>query len=67
MTFEIGLLIVLTLAAVVLFSTEKVSTDVVALGLLIVLALTGLLPLDEAFSGFGSETVILIFGLLVLT
>jgi di/tricarboxylate transporter len=39
----------------------------VALGILLTLIFTGLLPADQAFAGFGSDTVILILGLLILT
>lgn len=67
MTFQIGLLFALILVAVVLFATEWIETDVTALGLLIVLVLTGLLPANRAFVGFGSDTVIMILGLLMLT
>jgi di/tricarboxylate transporter len=67
MTLEIGLLLVLILAAVFLFSYEKIPADVVALGILILLVLLGLVPIDKAFGGFGSDTVVLVVGLLVLT
>ncbi|MEO7319339.1 MAG: SLC13 family permease [Chthoniobacteraceae bacterium] len=67
MSFQIGLLLMLVLLAVVLFATEWIEADVTALALLITLILTGLLPADRAFAGFGSDTVIMIFGLLILT
>ncbi|MGC3957693.1 MAG: SLC13 family permease [Verrucomicrobiota bacterium] len=67
MTFEIALLLGLIIVAVVCFCFEWVSADVVALGLLLTLMLTGLLPADKAFSGFGSDTVIMIIGLLIMT
>ena len=67
MTFEIGLLLALTAAAVFLFSIEKVSPDVTALTLVLALVFTGLLDSKTAFEGFGSETVIMILGLLILT
>jgi di/tricarboxylate transporter len=66
-TFEIGLLLALTAASVVFFSIDKVPPDVVALSLVLALVFTGLLPADEAFRGFGSDTVILILGLLITT
>jgi di/tricarboxylate transporter len=66
-TFEIALLLGLILTAVVFFCFEWVSADVVALGLLLTLMLTGLLPADKAFAGFGSDTVIMIIGLLIMT
>ncbi len=67
MTFEIALLLGLIIVAVVFFCFEWVSADVVALGLLLTMMLTGLLPADRAFAGFGSDTVIMIIGLLIMT
>ena len=67
MSFQIALLLGLVFVALVLFSFEWVSTDVVALGLLLTLVLTGLLPASAAFAGFGSDTVIMIFALLIMT
>ena len=67
MTFEIGLLLLLTLACVVLFSTDRISPDVTALMLVLALVFTKLLTPEAAFQGFGSETVIMILGLLILT
>lgn len=67
MTFEIGLVLALIGAAVVLFAVEWIPADVVGLGLLLTLVLTGLLPAQQAFAGFGSDSVMLILGLLILT
>ncbi len=67
MTIEIALLLFIIGTAMVLFSFEKVPVDIVAIGVLVVLISTGLLPLDRAFLGFGSDVVVVIFGLLVLT
>lgn len=67
MTFEIGLLLLLVLVALVAFSFEWVSADVVGMGLVVVLVLSGLLPAEKAFAGFGSDTTIMIFSLLVMT
>ena len=67
MTFDIALLLGIILVALVLFSVEWVSSDVVALGLVLTLILTGLLQPKDAFSGFGSDTVIMILGLLIMT
>ncbi|MES2693523.1 MAG: SLC13 family permease, partial [Verrucomicrobiota bacterium] len=66
-TFEIVLLLALVLIALVFFSFEWVSSDVVALGLVLTLILTGLLPAKDAFAGFGSDTVLMILGLLIMT
>jgi di/tricarboxylate transporter len=66
-TPAIALLLALIAVALVFFSFEWVPTDVVALGLLLALVLTGLLPPKEAFAGFASDTVIMILGLLLMT
>jgi len=66
-TLQIGLLLLIILAAVVLFSMERLPAAVISMGILSLLVLAGLLPSDQAFAGFGSDTVIMIFGLLILT
>ena len=67
MTPQILLLLILLAIAVALFWWERVSSEVIALGLVLALAFTGLVPREEAFRGFGSDTVIMILGLLILT
>jgi di/tricarboxylate transporter len=67
MTLSIALLLVIVVIAAVLFSLERFSPDVVALGTMLTLVLTGLLPADRAFAGLGSDTVMLIFAVLILT
>lgn len=67
MTFSIGLLLAIIVAALVMFSLELFSADVTALAILLTLVLTGLLPAGEAFAGFGSDAVIMILGLFILT
>ena len=41
-----------------LLAFEFVAAEVVALAMLLALTLTGLVPADKAFAGFGSDTVI---------
>ncbi|HWL17482.1 MAG TPA: SLC13 family permease [Opitutus sp.] len=67
MTLSIALLLGIVVVALILFSFEWVSSDVVALGVLLALILTGLLPARDAFAGFGSDTVIMILALLIMT
>lgn len=67
MTTEIALLLSIIGASVVLFSLECLPADVIALGILLTLILTGLLPAKAAFACFGSDTVMMILGLLILT
>jgi di/tricarboxylate transporter len=66
-SFDIALLLGLVVVALVFFSFEWVSADVVALGMLLALVLTGLVASDVAFAGFGSDTVLMILGLLIMT
>ncbi|MGH2398590.1 MAG: SLC13 family permease [bacterium] len=67
MTASVILLLAILIASLVCFSFEWVGADVVGLGVLLALVLSGLVPVDRAFAGFGSETVLVIFGLLILT
>lgn len=67
MTYEIAVLFAFVLIALVLFATEWLESDVTALGLVIGMVLTGILPAEKAFAGFGSDTVIMILGLLIMT
>ncbi len=67
MTLPIILLILIIVAALVLFSIETIPADVVALGVMLALILLGIVPAETAFQGFGSDTAIMILGLLILT
>jgi di/tricarboxylate transporter len=67
MTLPILLLLVILAIALVLFWFEWISPDVTALGVLLALILFGLVPLEQAFAGFGSDTVMVILGLLIMT
>jgi di/tricarboxylate transporter len=66
MDIQIPLLMGTILAALILFSQDRIPADVTALGVLLFLILTGLLPPEKAFSGFGSDVFILVMGLLIL-
>jgi len=61
------LLLLLIILALVLFSIDIMPADVVALGLMMALIITGILPAEIAFEGFGSDTSIMILGILILT
>ncbi|MFC4424631.1 SLC13 family permease [Deinococcus navajonensis] len=63
----VTILLVLFIAALVLFATEWLPVDVTALGLLSALMLLGLLSPKEAFAGFGSDTVLTLASLFILT
>ena len=61
--FVLGLLIV----TIILFSTEKISVDVVTIGLIIILTASGILSTEEAFAGFSSDFVILLASIFIIT
>ncbi|MEO6004104.1 MAG: SLC13 family permease [Opitutus sp.] len=67
MTLSIALLLAIVVVSLVFFTFEWVSSDVVALGVLLALIMSGLVPASEAFAGFGSDTVIMILALLIMT
>ncbi|GGK97858.1 SLC13 family permease [Deinococcus radiotolerans] len=63
----VTLILILFVVALVLFATEWLPVDVTALGLLSALLLFGLLKPKEAFAGFGSDTVLTLASLFILT
>lgn len=67
MTPQILTLLLSIGVALVLFSIETLPADVIALGLLTFITLVGILPAERAFAGFGSDAVLMILGLLILT
>lgn len=67
MTIEIALVFGILAGAVMLFITGWIRADVVALLVLLLVVALGLLPAGEALSGFSSEAVLAIAGLLVLS
>lgn len=60
------LVIGLLVAAVVLFATEKISVDLVTLGILSLLVLSGILDVQEAFAGFGNEVIIMLGSIFIV-
>lgn len=67
MTLAMISLVIIIAAALVLFSIETLPADVIALGLMLTMILTGILPAQTAFEGFGSDTSMMILGILILT
>jgi di/tricarboxylate transporter len=66
-TNEILLCLGILVAAIGLFSWDRIPSDVVALGVLLAVIATGLIPVEEAFLGFGSGTVMMILGFFIMT
>ncbi|HUP21139.1 MAG TPA: SLC13 family permease [Gemmatimonadota bacterium] len=67
MTPEIALLLSIVGIAIVLFAFERIPADLIGLGIMLSLVLTGILVPEQAFAGFGSDTVMMILGLLIMT
>ena len=67
MTFEIGFVLAVILVAVILFATEKLRVDIIALLVLLTLALTGIVSPTEAFSGFSSPAVITVWAVYIVS
>lgn len=67
MNLEVLLVGGILAAAVVLFVTEKVRVDLVALMVMLGLVVTGILEGEEAIMGFANEAVITIASVLVLS
>lgn len=63
----VTVLLVLFVVALVLFATEWLPVDVTALTLLSALLVFGLIRPKEAFAGFGSDTVLTLASLFILT
>lgn len=67
MTLDMVLLLAIVAGAVVCFAFELIAAEVVALSVVVLLIVCGLLTPDEAFAGFGSGTVLMLLGLLIMT
>ena len=66
MTIEIALVLGIALVAVVLFATEKLRIDAVALLVLSGLAILGLVNPGEALSGFSNQATITVAAMFIL-
>ena len=67
MTLDIAIVFTITALAVLLFITERVRVDLVALLVMASLALTGILTPVEALSGFSNAAVVTVWAVLILS
>lgn len=67
MSFEIWMIFIILILTLVLFVTEWVRYDVVAILALLAVVFIGLIPTNRAFSGFSNSAVITVAGVLVLS
>ena len=67
MTIDNILVLGILAGAVVLFVSEKLRVDVVAMIVLVALVVTGLITAEEAFSGFASPAVITVWAVFIVS
>ena len=67
MTLDIGLTLGIILLAMILFATEKLRVDLVALLVLLTVAVTGLVAKEEVFLGFANPAVITIWAVYIVS
>lgn len=67
MTLQIAFLIIVLVAMVVLFLTEKIPIDLTAFLGLVVLIFTGYITADQAFTGFASSAVITMLAIFIVS
>ncbi len=67
MTFEIAMVLGILVISLVLFISEVIRMDVVALLVLGALAITGLVDSNEAFAGFSNSAVITVWAMFILS
>ena len=67
MTPENMLVLGILAVAVVLFVSERLRVDLIAMLVLITLTLTGLVTIEDAFSGFASPAVITVWSVYIVS
>ncbi len=67
MTPQIALTLAIIVAALVIFATEKLRVDVVALLVLLTVGLTGLVGPKEVFAGFSNSAVITVWAVYIVS
>lgn len=67
MTIDIAIVLIILVAAIIMFVTERIRVDIVALMVLVSLALTRLITPAEALSGFANLAVVTVWAVLILS
>ena len=67
MTFEIGLVLTILAVSLVLFVSEKIRMDVIALMVMGTLVATGLVTPEDAVAGFANGAVIAVWAMFILS
>jgi len=64
---DIAIVLTLLVLAIIAFSTEKISVDIVTMTCVLILVLTGILNYKEAFAPFGSDFIIMLASIFIVT
>ena len=64
---DIAVVLIILLAAIVLFATEWIRMDLVSLLVLLALGISGQVSMEEAFSGFSNPAVITVAAMFILS
>ncbi len=64
---EITLVLLILFIAVILFATEWIRMDLVSMMVLLALALSGLVSVEEAFSGFSNPAVVTVAAMFIIS
>ncbi len=67
MTFEIAAVLAIVVLAVVLFATEKLPVDLVALIIMAILVVTGLITAEEGISGFSNSATVTVGAMFIIS
>jgi di/tricarboxylate transporter len=67
MTFEIILVLAVAFFAVVLFATERLSVDVVAIVVMSILLLSGIVTPEEGIAGFSNKATVTVAAMFILS
>jgi len=67
MTWQMAFVFVLLIAAIVAFVREKIAPELVALSLFVIVAVSGLVPLKDAFAVFSNPAPITVAAMFVLS
>lgn len=66
MSYDVIIVFVILFAAVIMFSIEKIRNDVASIVIMLSLAWSGVITLSQAFSGFSSNAVVAIMGVMII-
>ena len=67
MTTEIGIVLFILVAATILFASERIRVDLVAMMVLVILVLTGLVTVEQAFQGFANPAVVTVWAIYIVS